>query len=296
MSGTGSALNANDTDVGGPTSIDGSLSFNGVDSIASTIAPKLDTSNDGDACTWYAEGICSRPRSCFDCLNVVIQGQKCTVSPFGECTNSYMISSDGGYPMTNYTYCPADDAACSACRAEWTRDHAMGTHVSTTAKCIGQSGCICLAACEMPDRDDRIVDDWCIPAIDGSNFRLVAGLVAGTIVVFVLAMVLARRQLARRSRREAETREARNASRIVLRESRRPSASAHLPPLTLSGWAGMRENLVSNERVLLEGGSTSTKPTLTRSSATLPSTDVEEGEGYHLMSPTGQLTTRETEV
>ena len=41
-----------------------------------TIAPKLDTSTDGDACTWYAEGICARPRSCFDCLNVVIRGQK----------------------------------------------------------------------------------------------------------------------------------------------------------------------------------------------------------------------------
>ncbi|CAI5720891.1 unnamed protein product [Hyaloperonospora brassicae] len=250
-----------------------------------TIAPKLDTSTDGDACTWYAEGICTRPRSCFDCLNVVIRGQKCTVSPLGECTNSYMIASDGGYPMANYTYCAADDAVCSACRAEWTRDYLTGTHVSTTARCTGDAGCICLAACELPDRDDRIVDDWCIPAVDGSNFRLVAGLVAGTIAFFVAATVLARRKLNRRLRRDTEHRDARNAARAALRGTRRPRASAHLPPLNLAGWAGMRETLVSTERLLLEGGSASSKPTLTRSSATLPSTDVEENDAYHLISP-----------
>ena len=68
-----------------------------------------------------------------------------------------MLSSDGGYSMANYTYCSADDAVCSACRAEWTQDYAMGTHVATTTTCTGASGCICLSVCELPDRDDRAI-------------------------------------------------------------------------------------------------------------------------------------------
>lgn len=44
-------------------------------SIVFTSAPKTVASDSGDSCTWYAGGICSRPRSCSDCLNVAIPGQ-----------------------------------------------------------------------------------------------------------------------------------------------------------------------------------------------------------------------------
>ncbi|GMF41416.1 unnamed protein product [Phytophthora fragariaefolia] len=218
---------------------------------------------------------------------------QCAVSPYGECMNSYMLSSVGGYAMANFTYCSSDDAVCAACRANWTSDYNAGAYVDSTATCVGASGCICIASCEMPNRDDTIVNNWCIPALDGSQFRLVAGLIAGTIGLFVVATVLTKRQLARRQRRDAADREARNAARAALREARRAPASAHLPQLSLSGWADMREKLVTSEQSQLAGGSAASKPTLARTSTTLPAAIIEEGDGYRPMSPSEHPPRRE---
>ncbi|KAE8991987.1 hypothetical protein PF011_g17726 [Phytophthora fragariae] len=268
--------NGNSSDVGASDDA-GSVVF--------TSAPKTEASNSGDSCTWYSGGICSRPRSCSDCLNVVIPGQDCAVSPYGECMNSYLLSSVGGYPMANFTYCSSDDAVCSACRANWTSDYNAGAYVDSTATCVGNNGCICIASCEMPNRDDNIVNNWCIPALDGSQFRLVAGLIAGTIALFIVATVVTKRQLARRQRQGAVDREARNAARAALRETRRPAASAHLPQLSLSGWADMREKLVTSEQSQLAGGSAANRHTLARTSTTPPAAIVEEGDAYRPMSP-----------
>ncbi|KAF1778128.1 hypothetical protein GQ600_3240 [Phytophthora cactorum] len=150
--------------------------------------------------------------------------------------------------MDRFTYCSSDDSLCSACRANWTSDDSAGVYVEPNAMCVGESGCICIASCELPGRDGNIVDNWCIPALDGSQFRLVAGLIAGTIGLFVLATVLTKRQLARRQRQDVEDREARNAARAAVREARRPAGLAHLPQLSLSGWSDMREKLVSSEQ------------------------------------------------
>lgn len=49
-------------------------------SVVFTSAPKTEASNSGDSCTWYSGGICSRPRSCSDCLNVAIPGQDVSVN------------------------------------------------------------------------------------------------------------------------------------------------------------------------------------------------------------------------
>lgn len=186
--------------------------------------------------------------------------------------------------MNTFTYCSANDSVCSACKANWTRDDSAGMYVEPNAMCVGESGCICIASCELPDRDDNIVDNWCIPALDGSQFRLVAGLIAGTIALFVIATILTKRQLARRQRQDAEDREARNAARAAQRQARRPAGLAHLPQLSLSGWSDMREKLVSSEQSQLAGESV-TKPTLARSSTTPPAAIVEEGDGYRPMSP-----------
>ncbi|KAH7465928.1 hypothetical protein PRIC1_014706 [Phytophthora ramorum] len=259
--------------------------------IVFTSAPKTEASNDGDSCTWYSGGICSRPRSCSDCLNVALSSQDCAVSPYGECMSSYMLSSVGGYPMSNFSYCSSDDVICTACRTNWTRDAAAGQYVDPTAMCVGSTGCICLASCALPDRDDTIVNNWCVPALDGSQFRLVAGLIAGTIALFVVATVITKRQLARRQRQDVEQRDERRAARAALRETRRPAASAHLPQLNLSGWAGMREKLVSTEQERL--GGTATKPTLARTSTVPPAAIVEEGDGYRPMSPSEHPPRRE---
>ncbi|KAG1698162.1 hypothetical protein DVH05_019831 [Phytophthora capsici] len=277
-----SSSSSSENDVGSVNSTSPSSSEGSSSAFVFTSAPKTEASNSGDSCTWYSGGICSRPRSCSDCLNVAIPGQDCAISPSGECMNSYMMSSVGGYPMSNFTYCSADDSACSACKTNWESNNSAGVYVPPNDMCVGESGCICIAACEMPNRNDDIVNNWCIPALDGSQFRLVAGLIAGTIALFVVATVMTKRQLARRQRQDALDREAR---RAALRESRRPAALGHLPQLNLSGWAGMREKLVSSEQNLLAGGTEAAKPTLARTSTTPPAAIVEEGDGYRPMSP-----------
>ncbi|KAF4037334.1 hypothetical protein GN244_ATG10562 [Phytophthora infestans] len=288
MSSSGSNSSANDVgseNASNLTRDDGSIVF--------TSAPKTESSNSGDSCTWYSGGICSNPRSCLDCLNVAIPGQDCAISAYGECMNAYMLSSVGGYPMDRFTYCASNDSVCSACKANWTRDDSAGAYVEPNAMCVGESGCICIASCELSSRDDNIVDNWCIPALDGSQFRLVAGLIAGTIGLFVVATVLTKRQLARRQRQDVEDREARDAARAALRESRRPAGLAHLPQLSLSGWSDMREKLVSSEQSRLAGESATPKPTLTRTSTALPAATVEEGDGYRPMSPSEHPSRRE---
>ncbi|GMF18878.1 unnamed protein product [Phytophthora lilii] len=204
-----------------------------------------------------------------------------------------MLTNVGGYPMDNFTYCSSDDAVCSACSANWTTAYNAGEYVPSTAMCVGDSGCICLSSCETPNRDDTIVDNWCIPALDGSQFRLVAGLIAGTIALFVVATVITKRQLQRRQRQDALDREERQAARAALREARRPAASAHLPQLSLSGWAGMREKLVTSEQTQLAGGGAAAKPTLARTSTAPPAAIVEEGDGYRPMSPSEHPPRRE---
>lgn len=198
--------------------------------------------------------------------------------------NSYMLSSVGGYSMDRFHYCASNDTTCSSCQATWVRDYHAGVQVEANALCVGESGCICIAACALPDRDDSIVENWCSPALDGAQFRLVTGLVIGIVALFVLAMVLAKRQLARRQQQGLENREAQNAARAAAREAQRPAALARLPQLTLSGWTGMREKLVSSEHIQLGRGSTVTRPTLARTVTSLPF-DGEEGDGYRPMSP-----------
>lgn len=259
------------------TSDDGSLALNNMSTIDSNIS--------GDSCTWYSGGICSRPRSCFDCLNVAIYGQDCAVSAYGECMNSYMLSSIGGYSTSRFTYCSHNDTICSGCRENWISDYEAGVTVDTNAVCVGESDCICIAACVLPDRDENIVDNWCTPALEGTHLWVIALLVAGIIALFVVATVLTKRQLARRQRQDAANREARTAAQAALRASRRPPAVAHLPQLTLSGWTGMREKLVSSEIIRLARGSRATIPTVVNPSMEQASME-EQGDGYRQMSPT----------
>ncbi|CEG39038.1 uncharacterized protein PHALS_09103 [Plasmopara halstedii] len=274
----------NDGSSSNSTSGDGSIEF--------PDTPKINASNSEDSCTWYSGGVCSRPRSCFDCLNVVVPGQECAVSAYGECMNSYMLSNVGGYPMNRFTYCSNNDALCSGCQENWIRDYQAGMALEANAVCVGDNGCICIAACVVPNRDDSIVENWCIPALAGTHFQLVAGLVAGTIALFVVSIVLAKRQLARRQQQDTANQEARNAANAARRAARRPAAVARLPQLTLSGWTGMREKLVSNEQIRLAGGSTTTVPSLATSSS-VPSPTEEQGDAYREILPREDIIRRE---
>ncbi|KAI9911981.1 hypothetical protein PsorP6_009794 [Peronosclerospora sorghi] len=252
---------------------------------------KTTSSTDGETCTWYSNSICARPRSCFDCLNVILPGESCALNPYGVCMNAYLVSSMDGYDMTNYSYCSAEDSVCSACQAKWTRMYQAGEQVVPNAQCVGASGCICLAACEQPDRDSYIVGIWCVPALSSSQFRVVAVLIAGSIAFFVLVAMLIKRHVWRRPLLSRRNRSGHRS------ETLRPAASAHLPRLSLSGWARMREKLVSSEQHVLRGGTSSTYPTLDRTKPIRPAiVDEEEDEGddiYRSLSPNDTPTRRE---
>jgi hypothetical protein len=68
-----SASSESDAVVGSDANASTSASESG--SIVFTSAPKTEGTNSGDSCSWYSGGICSRPRSCADCLNVALSGQ-----------------------------------------------------------------------------------------------------------------------------------------------------------------------------------------------------------------------------
>ncbi|RLN95863.1 hypothetical protein BBJ28_00008393 [Nothophytophthora sp. Chile5] len=151
-------------------------------------------------------------------------------------------------------------------------------------QCVGTDGCVCIAACEVPNRDALIVWNSCsLYGADSSQIRLVLGLTVGAVLVFMLFVACARSVVKRRSARRSEHQ---HAARETRREMRRPAASAHISRLNLAGWTDMREKLVETEKGRLEGGA---KPTL--SSTTAPTVVVEgEGEGYGPMSPSERRT------
>ncbi|RLN94909.1 hypothetical protein BBJ28_00022678 [Nothophytophthora sp. Chile5] len=252
-----------------------------------TSAPMATTSNSGDSCMWYAGETCQQPRSCQDCLNVAIPDDSVRCSalfgPLGRCTSSSKGSSEWSFPAANFTYCPSSDATCSSCRNEWMKEISTGD-LDQSQQCAGTDGCVCIAACEVPNRDALIVWNSCsMYGADSSQIRLVLGLTVGAVLVFMLSVAFARSAMKRRSARRSEPQQA---ARETRREVRRPAASAHISRLNLAGWTDMREKLVETEKGRLEGGA---KPTLSSTSA--PTVVVEEeGEGYGPMSPSERHT------
>ncbi|RLN94405.1 hypothetical protein BBJ28_00023823 [Nothophytophthora sp. Chile5] len=201
---------------------------------------------------------------------------------------SYMTrDDDASYPAANFTYCSSNDATCSSCHDGWMDAFSAGS-LDLTQRCVGTSGCICLSACEVPNRDAQIVQNTCSMYGSGANsaqIGLIVGMTVGAFLVFTLFVVLAnlvvKRTAARREARQQAEREARL-------EMRRPAASAHLPQLNLTGWTDMREKLVQNEHGQMEGAA---KPTL--SSTTAPAVIAEEdGEGYRPLLPSDRHSQR----
>lgn len=45
----------------------------------------------GDSCTWYARGSCYNPRSCFDCLNVLLPGDSVSYYRGSRGTNELLV-------------------------------------------------------------------------------------------------------------------------------------------------------------------------------------------------------------
>lgn len=69
MAARSSSRNSSSTTGSSANSSSGDVSAG--DETAATSSLKTITTN-ADSCMWYADSHCSKPRSCFDCLNVAI--------------------------------------------------------------------------------------------------------------------------------------------------------------------------------------------------------------------------------
>ncbi|KAF4148627.1 hypothetical protein GN958_ATG02182 [Phytophthora infestans] len=257
----------------------------------SAVVIKRISSNTADSCTWYANGSCKRPRTCYDCLNVKVSSGECAVMANGMCVSlaeySHFFSKQQEvgvfhkyYPSSKYSYCNADDAACSACAANWVSDyHSTGT-IEASAYCTGFSGCLCLARCELPDWSTSILTDQCSSGgSSGENsqaspvtrigFALAVGIVFGVLLgLWGIKLLFKRRENSR----------GRGSSIPTARETwivpRRPQTG---PELALTGWKELRQKMIAIEKEVY-GGAEVAQGRSANADA------MEEGGDYHLVS------------
>ncbi|CEG39036.1 uncharacterized protein PHALS_09101 [Plasmopara halstedii] len=206
------------------------------------------SSNVGDSCTWYAAGKCSRPRTCYDCLNVKINSTVCAIMPNGMCMSldnnlPILKREDKLYLSSKSTYCKVDDAACTACTTEWLADYSRSGTIQTSADCTGLDGCICLARCENPNWKTSILTDQCPHGKLQSTgrtppqigFALIVGIALG-----ILLGIWALKLLVRcRERRWSRERSAPRTSHTHEPQTR--------PLLTLTGWKAFRQKWIEIE-------------------------------------------------
>ncbi|KAJ8569312.1 hypothetical protein ON010_g5949 [Phytophthora cinnamomi] len=266
----------------------------------STPVTKTDSSNTADSCTWYADESCKRPRTCYDCLNVPISSGECAIMPNGMCVNldeySHFFSTQEEfgiyykyYPSSEYTYCSADDAACSACKSTWVGDYNNESTIETPSYCTGLDGCLCLARCELPDWASSIVADQCSPSGSTSTkshtstaarigFALAMGIAFGVLLgIWAIKLLLRGRGNGR----------GRGSYLPAVRETWTvPRRSPKGPQLELTAWKEMRENLIAIEQeafgIRTEASAVKSQ---SRSEDSAVADALEEGDAYRAMSP-----------
>ncbi|KAG6604690.1 uncharacterized protein IUM83_19206 [Phytophthora cinnamomi] len=222
---------------------------------SSAASSSKDTLSSDDKCTWYQNTtLCSKPRSCYDCLNTLTDsGGACTITPDGYCATlarsyNYKLdfrspSSSGAangyyYPSTNTTYCEATDQACTHC--------SVSSSASNSASyCVGSDGCICVAFCQSADWEATVLAEKCSASTSATSSSLSASefpwktfcVFLGLAVAVVLGVILGTwrvRQLVLIRRREAE--------RCRRSEMRRSTLELELP-----AWKALREELIDSK-------------------------------------------------
>jgi hypothetical protein len=96
------------------------------------------------------------------------------------------------YPSTNYTYCSALDATCQLCKQKWIQDYYTVGNTPAIPFCTGDSGCVCVAYCELPGWASTVIGNQCSSSNgDGSSKKLMesAAVGIGLIVLFLLVAV-----------------------------------------------------------------------------------------------------------
>lgn len=195
---------------------------------------------------------CTRPRTCFDCLNVPVNDQECMVNEYARCVpkNDYTFHAADDYrlhlpanvefphgdqklqfPADEATYCDAwSDPMCAACQDTVFADVMTGTaNESLTRYCYGEHGCVCVALCEAPWWNSTIGAQVCHGAAPSTDLNATkAGADADgdhghrspvqlvfeiiAAVTAVAAIVVVAQVIKRRRRRREEQEEAANGS------------------------------------------------------------------------------------
>lgn len=65
------------------------------------------------------------------------------------------------FPSSDTVYCESSDETCAACRGSATFANAMTATMDTTAFCLGEDGCVCVAFCESPYYDQLVGTERC---------------------------------------------------------------------------------------------------------------------------------------
>ncbi|RLN54608.1 hypothetical protein BBP00_00008871 [Phytophthora kernoviae] len=246
-----------------------------------TAAPANET-----ATVIHVEEGCKRPRTCYDCLNVQVSSGECAIMPNGMCVNladysNYLNQQQefGNYykyyASNQYTYCSADDSACSACSSKWVSDYtSMGSIDSTY--CTGLDGCLCLARCELPDWQASITTEQCTGSASGISLttststasRIGFALAVG--VAFGVLLGLWGIKLLYRGRRRD-----RNPGVPGVYETRTVRRRPQGPQLALTGWKALREKLITMEQAAIGGDAVN-----------MQEESLEDGGGYSTVNKT----------
>lgn len=167
---------------------------------------------------------------------------------------SYPLDSSIAYfPSTNFTYCSAADATCSACKSSWTQMYKDTGMYPTGKLCQGENGCICVSQCESPSFAAKVITSQCSLFGDraGSAKKVYSAVSAVGVVVIGVAIFHAWRR-EKREHAQAEERRERQQQRRLERTAQRGLKGP--PQLSLSGWKGLQEKLLASERDFLDGG------------------------------------------
>lgn len=225
---------------------------------------------------------------------------------------NYYVPNYKYFPSSNYTYCSADDARCTACKASWTGESYMSVDATY---CTGEDGCVCISLCEVSDWDDAVLSmndcGYSISGMSSTTTRVLVAAAVGISVAFLffgIAYVVKRYVRSVEGNRfdgallslpgipctaccastdvvdglDAVTAEGRAIPRSGA--DRRPPRNG--PLLGLDGWKSMREKLIETERAEIQGGNTALGGQRGNEGATeAPVIIIEHGEGYRPMSP-----------
>ncbi|GAB9472602.1 hypothetical protein Gpo141_00009776 [Globisporangium polare] len=239
----------------------------------------VDRDSHGDTCSFYrleANQTCRKARTCYDCLNAVVSGERagCVLTPQGFCqtmdrydytldyrrniSSSSSASSSGWYnffPSANSTYCQPGDAACTRCQQIAASETSAllntslslnGTEEDARQFCLGTNSCVCVVTCEYANWNTTVAEDCPnepyapMQVAQSEGYRAYFPIFMGLQMLLLGTMMYRRRVFSsNRNRNRAVPEGPYNDVRAISSPSNR---------LRLSGWRAGREAQISREK------------------------------------------------